>query len=326
MTQKVKICMITDDNYAIPTAVAITSAILNKKDDSIYHFYILTKNISEFNKSRLAKLQTHNVELNFINVDASKYSYITVKTHVPQSAAIKFDIPNIINEDKVLYLDGDIIVRKDLSELYNTKLNKKIVAAVQDMGGVLKQKFHEYTYVEKYFNSGVMLLNLKEMRKGDYSQKLIDAKKDNPQWNCMDQDAFNYVLSKHTSWQSVKYNCMLPLYIAYGYTINEINDFYNTSYSDIIEMQADATIIHLAGEHKQRPWKVINGAFNDIWDTYYRLSPYKDISLFRDVFMNSPREVTSVRETIKKDITKIKKYKTTIRLFGLIPLLKIEEK
>ena len=173
----INICMITDNNYVIPTAVGMTSAILNKNDNSIYHFILLLNGVSDDNKSKLLQLKSKNVLIDFIDVSSDKYSAINVQTHVPVSALLKFDIPNLISENKILYIDGDVIIQKDLTELYYTDIKQYSLAAVRDMGGELLQKFNEKVGVSKYFNSGVMLLNLERWRKDNISEKLILAKK-----------------------------------------------------------------------------------------------------------------------------------------------------
>ena len=306
--------MITDNNYVIPTAVGMTSAILNKNDNSIYHFILLLNGVSDDNKSKLLQLKSKNVLIDFIDVSSDKYSAINVQTHVQVSALLKFDIPNLISENKILYIDGDVIIQKDLTELYYTDIKQYSLAAVRDMGGELLQKFNEKVGVSKYFNSGVMLLNLERWRKDNISEKLILAKKNNPQWKCMDQDALNYVLSSSTKWIDVKYNSMIALYKAYNYDIEEVNDFYKSNYKTYNRLEKDSIIIHLAGESKQRPWKVIGGAFCSLWDEYYKKSPFKNKILNRELY-----KTKNVKAEKGKEIK-------TYKLLNFIPILSIEKK
>ncbi len=317
---EVNICMITDNNYVIPTAVAITSAVCHKNAESVYHFYLLVAGVSRFNRERLAKLAADKVKIDFIETDTAKYDQIQVKTHVPHSAALKFDLASVLNADKVLYIDGDILVRCDLREFYATGLDGFLVAAVRDMGGELKQHFHEKTGVEKYFNSGVMLLNLKEMRQENCGEKLLAAKKEHPEWRCMDQDAFNFVFKDRVKWVALKYNAMIPLYRAYGYTQQEINSFYGTDYADDGEMQSDAALIHFAGESSYRPWKVLNGTFGDLWDEYYRRSPFAGISLNRRLMVPVPAPKSVAAQTKPQPVKQFCSQK--YYLFGFLPLWK----
>lgn len=283
--QKIKICLITDNNYVIPTVVAITSMIENKNEQSEYDINVLADNLDQFHKSKIAELETNKVSVNIIDVDATKYEQISVKTHVSTSALVKFDIANIFKTDeKILYLDGDIIVQKDLSELYNQNMETFSVLAIRDMAAECYHNFHKSVGADKYFNSGVMLLNLDKIRNENLSEVLLQTKLNNPQWLCMDQDSFNYVFKNHVHFLDVKYNSMIPLYNLIKYPIEEVNKFYEVSYDNFLEMQESAVIIHFAGVAHLRPWKVINGSMSDIWMKYYNKSPYKNISLSRGIF------------------------------------------
>ena len=79
-----------------------------------------------------------------------------------------------------LYIDGDILVREDLEELFNVDMEDCLIAAVRDMGGEVKLHFNDLLGTENYFNSGVMLLDLAGLRRGDYPVKLEKAKKRKP--------------------------------------------------------------------------------------------------------------------------------------------------
>ena len=88
------------------------------------------------------------------------------------SALLKFKISEILaNYDKIIYLDGDILVQKDLTELYNIDIDGYYVAAVDDTGKIYHKK-DVYAKYPNYFNSGVMLLNLKKCREDNISSKL----------------------------------------------------------------------------------------------------------------------------------------------------------
>lgn len=303
---KIKICLITDNNYAIPTAVAIVSMIENKNADSIYEINILAVELDDFHKRKLKELEKGSVSINIIDFDSDRYKQIKAKTHVNNSALIKFDIANIFhNYEKILYLDGDVIVQKDLSELYNLSLEDFLAICVRDMGAEVKEKFHNVIGINKYFNSGVMLLNLDKIRYDNLSETLFKTKKNNPNWPCMDQDVFNFVFENKVKWVEPKYNAMLPLYIGHGYSLKDVNKFYNTCYKSFYVMQEGAHILHFAGESHLRPWKVINGTMSDVWMRYYNLSPYKNIDLHRTVFIEESdsikyfhNEITSMKDQI----------------------------
>ncbi len=281
MNDIVNICMITDDNYVIPTVVAITSAIKNKCENVGYNFFIINTNISEYNKNKIKRLDNSEtgVSINFINADINKYENLIAHSHVPITALLKFDLPNLLNLNKVLYLDGDILVTKCLNNLFKLNIDNYYLAAVSDMGGCITQKFNERIGVDNYFNSGVLLLNLEKIRNENIFSVLVKTKNEHPQWPCMDQDVMNYVLGSNVLWVDLKYNCMLPLYRHMEYSLESINKFYNTNYSNQFEMEDDSVILHFAGESERRPWENFNGTYSDLWNFYYKLSPYSNISI-----------------------------------------------
>lgn len=274
---EVNICMITDNSYVIPTMVAMQSGIYNKSNNSTYIFHLIVNNVSEDYIEKFKLLENDTVKINIIQANLNKYNDVVRHTHVSETACLKFDLGNLLTIDKVLYLDGDIIIRKDLGELYNTDIENYYVAGVRDIGGELGQKFNERIGVNYYFNSGVMLLNLKKHREDNLSDLFVRTKLEHLDWPCMDQDVLNYVMSKNILWLNLIYNCMLPLFENpfYNYDIHKLNEFYGIEYKDKLQLEYDSVIIHFAGESESRPWKCKNGTYQELWDYYYSKTPFK---------------------------------------------------
>jgi lipopolysaccharide biosynthesis glycosyltransferase len=67
-------------------------------------------------------------------------------------------------------LDGDILVLKDLKTLYNTPFDGKVVVMARDNA---LPTYSFYTFEYPYFNSGMMLMDLKVWRKQEISKKLL---------------------------------------------------------------------------------------------------------------------------------------------------------
>lgn len=164
---EINICMITDDNYIMPTSVAIHSMIVNKGNGK-YNFYIITSNLSEESEKAFKNFEREDVSVKIIRENAQKrfegfHVFSNNSICVASiSALLKFIIPDLLPSlDKVLYLDGDLIVENDLSELYSTELGDNYAATVLDVSKVYwKSEFN--SCAKNYFNSGVMLLNLKK--------------------------------------------------------------------------------------------------------------------------------------------------------------------
>lgn len=287
MLNIVKLCMITDESYVIPTIVAITSAIKNKNADTNYEIFIITKNITDVSREKLLELVQDKVKIKLIDASALQLMNVKIHSHVPQTALLKFELANILkNENKILYLDGDIIVQKDLSELYNIDLGLNCAAVVGDLAGEEIRKLHIKCGVDKYFNSGVMLLNLDVIRKTNSVEKLVQAKINHPEWTCMDQDAFNFVFQNRVLWLEPKYNATTAAFVSHKFDIQTINKYYRTTYFSFTDLENDSIIIHFAGCSKTRPWQYLDVMYSMQWEHYYLQSPLKNIALNRKIYDN----------------------------------------
>lgn len=280
----INIAFITDDNYVIPTAVAITSLIKHKNPDSCYNIHIVTAGLSDENTQKFKQFNHDNVSIRIIKASLTKFEGIHKKQKnsvcvASEAALLKFELPNLLKRySKVLYLDGDILVKDDLSELYNTDITENICAATYDTGRLYSQnpKFIKYP---QYFNSGVMLLNLTIMRKENTSEKLYETKKRSTNFNLMDQDVFNEVFNNQVKIIDIKYNCLIINLkrACKKYDFKDLNKLYGNKYTSLQNIEYKASILHFSS--KDKPWKYTDAEYSIMWNKYFKESPYSDISL-----------------------------------------------
>ena len=184
----INICFITDNGYALPTHVALCSLLASKQATSKYHVFILCNKVEKAKKQEFQNLSTDNFQVSCIDVDSIKNLQNFRIDGIPATVTsiYKFYIPEILSdESRVIFLDGDIIAKNDLTELFNTDLGDKIVGAVKDLSGL--NQFNKVNPNYSYFNSGIMLMDLKSMRDRELSTKMIDYRK-NGYNTLMDQD------------------------------------------------------------------------------------------------------------------------------------------
>ena len=179
------IVYITDSNYAMPTCVSVTSLICNTPEDRLIKIYIIADRLSDDEINRFYKLNKDNVQITIISVNSGKYEsvaerLISKKLHVTPAALYKFSIAELlVQESKVLYLDGDVIVNDDISELFDLEIADYYMAAVIDMGdnygadGYSRLARRVGFLSKAYYNSGVMLLNLDKLRKEKTQEALL---------------------------------------------------------------------------------------------------------------------------------------------------------
>ena len=149
--------------------------------------------------------------------------------------------------DKVLYLDADILVTGPLAKLYNKDISKVCVAAVPDQGLVQNDKRHKLQLglkaSDEYVNAGVLLMNLRRMRKIITGKAIFDFIEEKS--HCLkyqDQDIINVLFRDELLLLEKKYN-QSPLY-------EDKEDFRNY----FSTKRRYPTIIHYMGE-ETKPWK-----------------------------------------------------------------------
>lgn len=316
---KLPVVFLTDDNYVIPTSVAIQSMLDNSVTTKAFDIYIIAKDVSEKNKANLLAFASENVEVSIIDVeDISLKKYDEAGYYVSSTALLKFDIADLLPQyDKVLYIDGDVLVLKDVGEMYQIDVEGYCVAAIPDMAAIDACHFDEHLDIRNYFNSGVMLLNTKLIREEGLAAKLYDIKKKHPEYQCMDQDVFNDGFSRRVLFLPPKYNLMFYNFIIANFSLDRVNEFYNTRYESFEKMEKDAVIIHLTNEKK--PWKYKDAYKSEEWRTYFDKTPYAKNG--GNVFYEEQPEET--RYVVHKGpFVKISTLPLTTLYLGKIPLVK----
>lgn len=281
---------ITDDNYVMPTCVAINSFSINLNDDNIYKYivHICTFGLTERNLKHLETLSSNKISVIIHTISNLKYheifSSISQSTHVTPTALIKFDLSTIFSDiDEILYLDSDLIVNKSLSTLFDYDISNYYLAASFELWkylNVLYDFSSQRSIPNFYFNSGVMLLNLKKMREDAIPEKLWKEKinsfnSDKIKDKMMDQDALNSICSHQCLHLPIKFNC--NSFFTSGINIENVNKIYNTTYSSCSDLKDDAVIIHYVGK-SDKPWNYLQGNCVKEWEYYYIASGY-DLSM-----------------------------------------------
>ena len=309
----VPIVVHTDNNYVIPTIVTITSLVVNKYKNTPYKIYVLGNKLSHENKKLLSKIP--GVEV----IDhVSKFTQFEGKhQHVSSTDLFKFDLPDVFSQyDKILYLDVDMIIQRDLSELYHIDLEDNYVAAVKDMQGMVLEHHHTRIGLENYFNAGMMLLNLKKMREDNISDRLIDYKLHKDTGHFMSQDALNCVFGDKVKYIDPKYNYMWPNLRAF--TDEKIENFYDITEVEWNNIRYNAHIVHLT--NKLKPWKYIEACGAGLWASYYYKSVLKSKRIKYLDIATSSQNVFDKNKTVQFKVPGFlyegSKFKHTFNLLG----------
>lgn len=226
-----------DNGYVRHMCVTILSILDNNNENLCIH--ILTCDLSNENKSYISSLIIErNAFVKFYDVDVNtlkKFSVgkLTGNPLISYAAYLRLFIPDLLPKDvdKVLYLDCDIVVINSLSELWNKDISGYYLAALDDYGDAQKMG-HKRMGLElgyKYFNSGVMLMNIRKLREMQFIIKVKEfLVTDGHRILMHDQDILNGLLYKQR----------LPLEERWNMMCNTDNS-------------TDYAVIHFAG---MKPW------------------------------------------------------------------------
>ncbi|WP_313341237.1 glycosyltransferase family 8 protein [Sedimentibacter sp.] len=167
--------------------------------------------------------------------------------------------------DRILYLDPDIVVINSIRNLYNMEMGNNFFAAASHVNKGLK-KINEIRLDmpedSMYINSGVMLLNLKELRKKQNIQEVYDYIENKKVFFLLpDQDVINGVYADKTVHIDAMIYNLSDRYL-YLYNANPKN--INTK-KDMRWVAHNTSIVHYCGRNK--PWK--NGYKGELGVFYY---------------------------------------------------------
>ena len=197
LNQKIGVAYGLDNKYTYPTLVSMISILENASRNTFYTFYLLVEKqlFKQENKAKLMHLEEKydRCKVVFFELTNENLSNARVNRY-PMAAYYRLLLADLIPDiNRVIYLDGDTIVFTDLSEMINLEMKNNIMLGFVDNSYKQAEQFGIKTY--KYVTSGVLLINLKKMRKEKFSEKFFDFINNNKKKLTQeDQTVINIVL------------------------------------------------------------------------------------------------------------------------------------
>ncbi|MBU7585837.1 MAG: glycosyltransferase family 8 protein [Nostoc sp. TH1S01] len=201
--QPIVLVCAADNNYAMPLAVTVRSALANLHPDHRIALFILDGGISDTNKHKITQsLDSKQIDISWIRLDDALFANLPLYGHVTISTYYRMLIPEVLPKhfDKAIYLDSDMVVTGDLAELWHIDIGDNYVLAVQDDNQLYMSIAYDWkTYQalgispdSKYFNAGLLVINIEKWRTENIGKKVLEAIKRENLAN--DQDGLNVVL------------------------------------------------------------------------------------------------------------------------------------
>ncbi|WP_241807328.1 glycosyltransferase family 8 protein [Latilactobacillus sakei] len=247
---QINIVSAANSNFVEPLAILYASILNNNDDNRHYAFYVLSDQLTARDQATLRQITARfNAELTFIEVDETPLTTVIQNQQILKTAYYRLLIPNLLPEiERVLYLDCDTLCLANLARLWDIELGNTPLAAVEDASfqNRLAQMSISYKSI-RYFNAGVLLMNLAVWRQQKLTEQILAFIKEHPQkLKFHAQDALNAILHDrwihlHPKW-NVQSNILMDFIIAPTERINR----------QFMSAQKDPGLIHFCGSEK--PW------------------------------------------------------------------------
>lgn len=224
-TKVVPVFVTITSDYAKYAVAAISSLMRNSNPKRHYRVIIMYDKLRLIDRWRLRNMVTRNVAIEFHKMKYNLYMQIIVRYCAKRTGSGDF-FSNAVyyyrafiarlfpQYDKGIYIDSDTILTSDIGELYDIDLGDKVIAARVDPKVAAVPEF--VRYVEKalgvpakeYVNSGVLLMDLKKLRKLHYITKMTDLiRKYDADLVAPDQDYLNVILKGKIKHLDREWNC-----------------------------------------------------------------------------------------------------------------------
>lgn len=249
-----------------------------------FHFYVVEDDIGETNKQLLVESvkQCHKqVEIDFLTLDNQLFQQVIVSDRIPRTAYYRICIPELFKNkevDYLLYLDCDMIVLEDITVICQIPLEHMILAAVEDAGFHQRlEKMNIQATDNRYFNSGLMYIDVKKWLAADITNEVLAFIKKNPEkLRFHDQDALNAIL--HDRWKVLH-----PRWNAQSYIINhEKEPPTKAGATEYAEARQRPIVLHYSGHLK--PWDAqFNGKNKQIYTYYFQQTAFYKEEIYQKI-------------------------------------------
>ncbi|MCC8047299.1 MAG: glycosyltransferase family 8 protein [Clostridiales bacterium] len=214
-----------DESYAPWLDCAIRSMEENASGAYLYQIIVLHQDMTEESQNKIASGVHAPFEIRFVPMERElagitdrtenrlRCDYFTLTIYFRLFIADRFP-----EYDKGIYLDSDIVVPGDISELYRVDLGDQIIGACADRSITPVPELVDYVEqavgvpIDQYINSGILLMNLKKMREVDFCSHFLSLLH-TFHFDCLapDQDYINAMCSGKIVYLDETWDAMPPM-------------------------------------------------------------------------------------------------------------------
>ena len=249
-------------------------SILENSDKNTYYdfFLLVTSSFSQRNENIIMELKNkYKCNIHFMHIK-SEFVNVPIHNSIIKSPTYYRLLAGILlpkEYDKCIYLDVDICVCKDLSELFNIDLKDNYIAGVVAPGYYFAEEKNckrlNLSSMKQYVNAGMLIMNLKKIREDNMTEKFIELLKKN--YIDRDQDVINVACYGKILTLPPKYNVLVQ-------RIKENHPLLKNVYKekDILEAKISPHIVHYCLAKK--PWNSLGIYMEEYWWNIAKKTPY----------------------------------------------------
>lgn len=321
MKKIIPIALACDTAYFDPMIVTITSLLMNKKDQTFYHVFILKDSFTNDETQKLKYFETTYPQQCTVEcqvVTDTTFDFVEKKGRLSSPNFYRFSMIESIQEyDTIIWCDTDIIILNDLTEFYELITPNKYFVGV-DMFTYNPERANKLKDYKITFNAGFIVMNLKKMRETNFIEQLCNWYKSEKAYNTTQQVLWDICTTDDVVLAPYKYNVITTglyfrfhtnLYLnpSYRYEIGMSEE----TYKEIRDGIDNPIVIHYTSG---KPWKVFSdydtnkiASYVDVWWHYYKLSHIYNLEFYLDYQYTMNTTIQQQMDTLQKSsyITKL---------------------
>lgn len=266
--------------------VSIYSLLKNNENRDEIMIYIIDDGISDTNKEKIiCEIESFNGKYKFISADLilgnekmnnyPQYGGTRKNVH----SFLKLCIGSFLTDeiDRILYIDCDTLVLDDISSLYYSDLDGKVIGMVQDCLVVKQKSLISFSENDRYYNSGVILFDVKKWKENNGEERVIKHSI-RQTYGTVDQDLLNVEFKDEICCLPIRYNFQ-PFHIVYDNKtffrhFPHKKDVYYSEY-EIDDARSKTVIMHFFRYLGESPWhKNSIHPCTEFFDQYLKESQY----------------------------------------------------
>lgn len=256
---------ITPDNMYAHHSITMLNSLRQNNRYQFFFVHIIYEHLSFSSRLKLRFFcYKYSIKCKFYQVKESPFRDAPIAFHFSSTVYNRLLLAKLLDVtiEKVLYLDCDLIVLKDLSPLYDLDLGNNYLAAVEE---IISEDTDERLSLKGrgYFNAGVLLLNLKVWREKNLENTFLELIRDKGEIiKYLDQDILNYCSRGNWIRLDRQYNVTHFYFDSEHYS----EGYFNLSKNTYDILTQDPVIVHFSGHSK--PW--IEGCEHPKKDLYFK--------------------------------------------------------